>query len=218
MHVAIIPDGNRRWSKTNNKSLSEGYEKGAFVAKIIIKEAVALNIKYLTLFILSTENVNRSVEWIKLYTDGFMKHIMAASLEAIESGCKIQFLGNKKILGENVENMILEIEKKEPAVFKMNLNFCFGYSGRADIIQAVEKMISEKADAKDFNQFLLTKNMPDPDLIIRTSGEMRLSNFLLFESAYSELFFVENHWPDFTTEEFKKIIEDFNTRQRRFGK
>lgn len=218
MHVAIIPDGNRRWAKDNGKSIIEGYEQGIFVARDVVNKALVLGINYLTLFVLSTENANRSVTWIEAFTGVVKKNLKPMCLEAIQEGCKVQFLGDKKILGSDIEETILGIERQEPLVQKMQLNFCFGYSGRADIMNAVEKMMMVNANVKDLPQFLSTKNIPDPDLIMRTSGEMRISNFLLFESAYSEFFFTQEHWPDFTGEAFQKMIEKFNDRQRRFGK
>lgn len=218
MHVAIIPDGNRRWAKDNGKSIVEGYEQGILVVRDVVNKALVLGINYLTLFVLSTENVYRSMVWIESFAGVVKKNLKPMCLEAIQEGCKVQFLGNKKILGRDIEEAILDIERQEPLVQKMQLNFCFGYSGRADIIDAIEKMMVAKAQAKDLPQFLSTKNIPDPDLIMRTSGEMRMSNFLLFESAYSEFFFTQEHWPDFTGEIFQKMIEQFNKRQRRFGK
>lgn len=218
MHIAIIPDGNRRWAKDNNKSLLEGYEKGLAVAKEIVQISAEKNINYLTLFVLSTENISRSNSWIESFTGIIRKYLKPMCLDAIQNGCKIQFLGQKNILGKDIEKMILDIEEQSPSLLKMHLNFCFGYSGRSDILKAVEKMIEVKADVKDLPLFLSTKDMPDPDLIIRTSGEIRLSNFLIFESAYSELFFTKEHWPDFTAQKFEDILAEFNARQRRFGK
>jgi len=218
MHVAIIPDGNRRWAKARGLSVKQGYEGGIEAVREIVKESVRLEVSYLTIFLLSTENVMRTSEWLGMFSGLIKDRIMPMSLEAIADGCQIRFVGNKDILGEDIGDLLRDIETRRPKEHKLNLNFCFGYSGRADIMNAVQKMIETKADPKDFHQYLATKDLPDPDILIRTSGEIRLSNFLLFETAYSELFFVEEHWPDFSPEKLRSIVAEFKSRDRRFGK
>lgn len=218
MHVAIIPDGNRRWAKSRNLSVKKGYEEGVEVVRVAVKESVALSISNLTLFLLSTENVTRTTEWLAMFSGLIREKLMPISLEAIEAGCKITFIGDKDILGKDIGALLRDIESRHPTDHKLNLNFCFGYSGRVDIINAVRKMMAENAAPEDLPQYLSTKDLPSPDILIRTSGEIRLSNFLLFETAYSELFFVDEHWPDFTAERLRGIVTEFKSRDRRFGK
>jgi len=216
MHVAIVPDGNRRWARQNGKSIVQGYEQGKDVLRAIVEEAIRLDVQYLTFFVLSTENAKRSPEWIKNVQFIIKKFLTPTCEEAVKNGCKIRFIGDTSILGVEIKDLI-QLTQKDPKEIKLHLNFCVGYSGRADIIQAIGKMQKENAKPEDLPKFLSTKGLPDPDLIIRTSGEMRISNFLLFESAYSEFFFIQKHWPDFTKEDFGKIIKDFSNRERRFG-
>ena len=217
MHVAIICDGNRRWAKEHGLSTQEGYEKGIETVRITIEEAIKQGVQHLTLFVLSTENANRTPTWLSLFKKLIWSYLKSMSLEAIEAGCKIAFIGNKDILGHDIGEVIQEIETRNPQEIKLHLNFCFGYSGRQDIMQAVDQMIANNAKSEDLQKYLWTKNMPDPDLIIRTSGEYRLSNFLLFEGAYSELFFIKEHWPDFSPARLSQILEEFHQRERRFG-
>ncbi|USO02526.1 MAG: di-trans,poly-cis-decaprenylcistransferase [Alphaproteobacteria bacterium] len=216
MHVAIVPDGNRRWARNNGKSIIQGYEQGIDVLKATVEEAIKLNIQHLTFFVLSKENAKRSADWVKNIKFIFKKFLTPMCEEAVRQGCEIRFIGDTKILGGDVDDLI-QLAHKTPKETKLHLNFCLGYSGRSDIIQAVEKMIKVGAKPEEFPQFLSTVGLPDPEIVIRTSGEMRVSNFLLFESAYSEFFFIQKHWPDFTREDFHKVVEEFGQRERRFG-
>ena len=221
MHVAIICDGNRRWAKERNLSIKEGYQKAIETVKVLTQEAIDLNIQHLTLFVLSTENVNRTPAWVSLFKEIIIRYLKSMAMEAIQKGCKVSFLGHKDILGYNITELIQDIEQtqnSQETTPKLFLNLCFGYSGRQDLIDAVAKMKEVNADPKDLRQYLSTKTISDPDLIIRTSGEMRLSNFLLFESAYSELFFIQEHFPDFTKEKLRWILKEFEQRERRYGK
>jgi len=217
MHVAIIPDGNRRWAKDNNKSVTQGYEKGIEIVQKTVEEAIHLGIEYATFFVLSTENTKRSPLWLRGMKSLVKKYLLSICAEAVRNGCFVRFIGDTGALGEDVDALINSVKNPSSKEIKLHLTFCIGYSGRADIMKAVEKMIAAKAKSEDLPNFLSTRDLPDPDFIIRTSGEMRMSNFLLFESAYSELFFIKKHWPDFTKKDLQNIVKDFKQRERRFG-
>lgn len=216
MHVAIIPDGNRRWARDQKVSVKAGYEKGMEIVQIIVDAAIKCSISHLTFFTLSSENITRTPDWIAMFKSLIASSMHKLAKKAVANGCKIQFWGDRNILGKNLGEKLEEIESWNPEILKLNLNLCFGYSGRADIQQAAAKAI--QAQQSDIAPFLWTAGSPDPDIIIRTSGEMRISNFMLYQAAYSELFFIEEHWPDFTPEKFEIIVNQFRLRERRFGK
>ena len=217
MHIAIIPDGNRRWALDHHQSITQGYEQGIRAVKEIVKEALQHDVRCMTFFVLSTENAKRDAKWIGVIKAIFHHYFVPFCEEAIQHGCKLRFIGDSQILGDDIHHMILSVADRIPQETKMHLNFCVGYSGRSDMMQAVRRMIEAHADPEEFPKFLSTHGLPDPDIMIRTGGEMRVSNFLLFEMAYTELFFVKKYWPDFTKDDLKMIIQDFKQRERRFG-
>lgn len=216
MHIAIIPDGNRRWAKDQKLSVRAGYEKGIDVIQLIVGSAIKCKVSHLTFFAMSSENVKRASDWIIMFKSLIEHSIHKLTQKVIAQGCKIRFLGDKNALGHDLGKKLKSIENMNPDTLKLHLNLCFGYSGREDIQQATVKAM--QAHQGDITPFLWTAGIPDPDIIIRTSGEMRISNFMLYQSAYSELFFIEEHWPDFTAEKFEYIINQFHSRERRFGK
>ena len=140
MHVAVICDGNRRWAKENGLSTKEGYKKGIEVVKIIAEEAIRLKIQHLTLFVLSTENVNRTATWLSIFKELIREHLKSMAMDAIKKGCKISFLGNQDILGYEIGDLLRDIAKTEPKERKLFLNFCFGYSGRHGLQRQCKKL------------------------------------------------------------------------------
>lgn len=221
-HVCIVPDGNRRWAKAQNKTLFEGYKAGLEAIESTLKKAIALGISYLTFFIISTENSKRDRDWVYLMRKLTDLFLYPKCQEAMKEGAKIKFLGDKEILGSSYAKTLSAIEELSVKNTKICLNFCFGYSGREEIISAVKQVAKkikniDECTVDSFSEHLFTKGMPDPDLFIRTSGEKRISNFLLWQLAYTELYFDECFWPDFSESHFENAIQDFQKRQRRFG-
>ena len=221
-HVAIIPDGNRRWAKENGKNTYEGHKKGFEALIRIAKKARTLGIKVFTVWAFSTENWKRSKEEVsylmKLYETMLDKYLT----EALKDKIRIIHLGRKDRINENLKNKIINVEEKTKKFDKNYLCIALDYGGKDEIIRAISniKYQKSKVNENDFNQFLDTKDLPypNPDLIIRTSGEQRLSGFLLWQSQYSELVFIEKYLPDYTDDDFENTIKKFSARQRRFGK
>lgn len=226
-HVAIIMDGNGRWAKMRSKNRVYGHRQGIKVVKEIINYSVKRGIKHLTLYTFSSENWQRPQKEVNALM-GFLKiYLHKESDWLVDIGIKLNVIGDISKLPENVRHVIFDVKTKTAKCDKMVLNLALSYGGRDEILRAVKKLlymakegkITEKdVDEKHFGFFLDTANQPDPDLIIRTSGEYRISNFLLWQSAYSELYFTETLWPDFTVEEFEQALQDFMRRERRFGK
>lgn len=224
MNIGIIMDGNGRWAKRNSFNITKGHEQGINVVREIVEESVNQKISSLTLYAFSTEN------WLRPETEitGIKKLIIKAIdnqlTELLEQNVKLQFFGNISGFGKKVSSKISDAEKKtsfdDPSLV---LNIALGYGGRLDIINAVNKILGESKNKNviiDEEKFFSYLDAPlkDLDLLIRTGGEMRLSNFLLFHIAYTELFFTEKLWPDFTKEDYVNCIDSFSSRDRRFGK
>ena len=224
MNIGIIMDGNGRWAKRNSFNITKGHEQGINVVREIVEESVNQKISSLTLYAFSTEN------WLRPETEitGIKKLIIKAIdnqlTELLEQNVKLQFFGNISDFGKKVSSKISDAEKKtsfdDPSLV---LNIALGYGGRLDIINAVNKILGESKNKNviiDEEKFFSYLDAPlkDLDLLIRTGGEMRLSNFLLFHIAYTELFFTEKLWPDFTKEDYVNCIDSFSSRDRRFGK
>ena len=224
MNIGIIMDGNGRWAKRNSFNITKGHEQGINVVREIVEESVKQKISSLTLYAFSTEN------WLRPETEitGIKKLIIKAIdnqlTELLEQNVKLQFFGNISGFGKKVSSKISDAEKKtsfdDPSLV---LNIALGYGGRLDIINAVNKILGESKNKNviiDEEKFFSYLDAPlkDLDLLIRTGGEMRLSNFLLFHIAYTELFFTEKLWPDFTKEDYVNCIDSFLSRDRRFGK
>jgi len=224
MNIGIIMDGNGRWAKRNSFNITKGHEQGINVVREIVEESVKQKISSLTLYAFSTEN------WLRPETEitGIKKLIIKAIdnqlTELLEQNVKLQFFGNISGFDKKVSSKISDAEKKtsfdDPSLV---LNIALGYGGRLDIINAVNKILGESKNKNviiDEEKFFSYLDAPlkDLDLLIRTGGEMRLSNFLLFHIAYTELFFTEKLWPDFTKEDYVNCIDSFSSRDRRFGK
>lgn len=225
-HIAIILDGNRRWAKSKGKPASFGHKTGADTLEKIVRYANKIGIKYLTAYVFSTENWKRSQEEVSAlmmilqnYLDDFGKR---ADLENI----KINIIGNPNRLSEKMQKSINNCMERTKNNTGIVFNIALNYGGRDEILKAVRKIANEVKEnnlnpdeitENTIQENLYTKNQPDPDLVIRTSGEMRLSNFLLWQIAYSEFLFVQKNWPDFNEQDLDKAIEEYQKRTRKFG-
>lgn len=223
-HVAIIMDGNGRWAKKRHKSRVFGHRQGISVVKQVIDYSVKRGIKYLTLYTFSSENWQRPEMEVKALM-GFLKQYLKKEAKWLfEIGIKLNVIGNKEKLPEDVRLVVNEVEGYTKSCNNMVLNLALSYGGRDEILRAINKILEESKDKSlelnedTFGNFLDTAGQPDPDLIIRTSGEYRISNFLLWQSAYSEFYFTDTLWPDFTIEELEKALQSYMRRERRFGK
>ncbi len=222
VHTAIIMDGNGRWAKKRGLKRTEGHRKGVETVKRIVKVSVDYGMEFLTLYAFSTENWRRSKEEINFLFHLFVTAINEYIPELKENKIRINFIGDAGPLPEFVKRSIQYAFNETANNNRMILNIALDYGGRREIIEAIKKVLSSRKRVKiteeTFKDFLYTAGQPDPDLIIRTGGEKRLSNFLLYQSAYSELFFTDTLWPDFTEKEYLEILKDYSKRERRFGK
>lgn len=220
-HVAIIMDGNGRWARKRGLPRVAGHYKGAEVAEDIIEYCVELGIKHLTLFAFSTENWNRPKEEVKALFELMENYIRSKREKLYSLGVRVKFIGRRERLSKSLVNLMEEIERDSENFKNLFLNVAIDYGGRDDILRAVKKALQvqpSKLDEETFSQFLDLSCSPDPDLLIRTAGEKRISNFLLWNLAYTELYFTDTLWPDFTREEFMKALEDYSKRKRKFGR
>lgn len=226
-HIAIIMDGNGRWAKKRGLPRSVGHKKGAEVVKEITRAAGELGVKYLTLYAFSTENWQRDPEEVATLM-GLLRDYLKSDLKEIqENGVRIIFIGERQMLDADIVEQMAKIEAETAHNDKMTLCIAISYGARQEIVNAARKIavlarrediLPEDVDIKMFSDMLYTKDVPDPDLVIRTSGEQRISNYLLWQIAYAEFFFTPTLWPDFGKGELERIINDFNTRERRYGK
>jgi len=226
-HIAIIMDGNGRWAKKRGLPRSVGHKKGAEVVKEITRATGELGVKYLTLYAFSTENWQRDPEEVATLM-GLLRDYLKSDLKEIqENGVRIIFIGERQMLDADIVEQMAKIEAETAHNDKMTLCIAISYGARQEIVNAARKIavlarrgdiLPEDVDIKMFSDMLYTKDVPDPDLVIRTSGEQRISNYLLWQIAYAEFFFTPTLWPDFGKEELERIINDFNTRERRYGK
>lgn len=220
-------DGNGRWATKRALPRSLGHKKGAEVVKEITRAAGELGVKYLTLYAFSTENWQRDAKEVDALM-GLLREYLKSDLQELqEKGVKIVFIGERQMLPSDIVEAMRKLEADTVANDKLTLCIALSYGSRQEIVNAVQKIallakrgdISvEDIDIKMFSDMLYTKDIPDPDLVIRTSGERRVSNYLLWQIAYSEFFFSPVLWPDFTKKDLEDIIKDFNSRERRYGK
>lgn len=221
-HLAIIVDGNGRWAKNMGKIRSYGHLKGyENLKKIINYVNDNLDIKYISLFIFSTENFKRSKDEVDYLMNLFKKGFKEEKDIYIKKNMKVVFSGKKEGLSKDIISIIEEIESSTKDNTGLVVNFCLNYGGRSEIVDACKKIIDDKIDKNDITEDLfkdyLYNKLPDIDLMIRTSGEQRISNFMLWSLSYSELYFTKTYFPAFTTNELLEIIDDFNNRDRRYG-
>jgi undecaprenyl diphosphate synthase len=222
-HIGIIGDGNRRWARERGLPTLEGHRQGFQKMKDIGRWCLKRGIKILTFFAFSTENWNRSKEEVG-YLMWLLKMAMTKDIyELKKDGIKLKVIGNIDELSKDLQEAIKRAEEITKNNKKGILNIAINYGGRPEIVYAVKKIIEQKIPSKRItekvvNNNLYTAGLPDPDLIIRTSGEQRLSGFLLWQSAYSELYFITKYWPDFEEKDLDEVIREYSRRERRFGK
>ncbi|OGY22912.1 MAG: di-trans,poly-cis-decaprenylcistransferase [Candidatus Woykebacteria bacterium RBG_13_40_15] len=219
-HVGIIMDGNRRWAANKNLPSSAGHEAGAENLQRIVEVASKIGIKYLTVYALSTENLKsrKSIE-ISFLFNTMLKMTKSKFSSLNENGVRLKFIGDLSKLPKNVIKSFKDVEDKLSKNNKLILTAAINYGGRYEIISSVRKVVSDRQEISEdaINSNLYTAGIPEPDLIIRTGGRKRLSNFLLWQGTYSELYFTDTLWPDFNEKELKKALDDFHERVRNFG-
>jgi len=221
-HIGIIMDGNGRWAEMRNLPRIAGHKEGIEAVRRTVKAADKYKIKYLTLYSFSTENWKRPKEEIEFLFYLMEENLKKEGEELNKNNVKVRFSGRKWELPENLIKIMDYVENLTNENTGLNLIFAINYGGRIEIVDAVKKIVKncykeEEIDENLIKKFLYLPDVPDPDLIIRTSGEKRISNFLLWESAYSEFYFTEVLWPDFDENEFLKALIDYQNRKRKFG-
>ena len=225
-HVAIIMDGNGRWAKQHGKQRYEGHIAGVESVRRVLRAAKVGGVKYLTLYAFSTENWGRPTAEVEAIMELFCKSVVGETPELVKQGVKVQIIGERQRFSERVVELIDQIESNTAEGKELTLVLAFNYSSRREIMLATQQIARRVAEgelkAEDISeqtiaQSLMTETIPDPDLIIRTSGECRLSNFLLWQASYAEFYFPEVLWPDFDEEEFAKALEVYAQRERRYG-
>lgn len=225
-HVAIILDGNGRWAKSKGMPRNYGHAQGSKNVERICEEAWRMGIKYLTVYAFSTENWNRPKDEVDALMKLLRSYMKTCLKTAAKNDMKIRVIGDKTRLDEDIRSRIDELEKSTVDNQGLNFQIAINYGSRDEILRAVRKIAREAAegslqaeeiDERTLEEHLDTHGIPDPDLLIRTSGEQRLSNYLLWQLAYSEFYFTDVHWPDFTREELVKAVEQYNKRERRYG-
>ena len=218
-HVAIIMDGNGRWGLKYKNSRNAGHRAGLDTVEKIIKESLKSKIEFLTLYTFSTENWKRPKKEI-FFLFKLLEVFLTKKLnELIKTGIRLKFLGDKKIFSKKLKSLIKESEKKTSKNRKLRINLALNYGSKDEIINAIKIINNTKKNItkKNIEKYLYTKNIPDPDLLIRTGNTKRLSNFLLWQLAYTEIFFEKKLWPDFNTRDYKKILNKFKLLKRNFG-
>ena len=225
-HIAIIMDGNRRWAKAQGKPASFGHKEGAKTLEKIVRYANKIGLGYITVYAFSTENWKRAEEEVKALMLLLQNYLDDYSKRADTENIRVKILGDISALSEGMQKSIIKCMERTKNNTGVTFNIALNYGGRNEIVKAVkeiaEKVKSGEIKPEDINEdiisgHLYTKNEPDPDLVIRTSGELRLSNFLPWQSVYSELLFIQKNWPDFTEEDLDNAILEYQKRTRKFG-
>lgn len=225
-HVAIIMDGNGRWAEQRGQPRLVGHHAGAKRIREIVESCPAVGVKYLTIFAFSTENWKRTQSEVSGLMRLFKRYIRRESQNLVDDGVRVRFIGDRINLNEQLVSTMDELELLTAYNQKVNLTIALNYGGRDEVTRAVQRLArkveqqrltAKEVSAKVLAGFLDTHFLPDPDLVIRTSGEARISNFLLWQSAYAEYEFIETLWPDFNSQEFSQLVLQFRTRERRYG-
>ena len=214
-YVAIITDGNGRWARARGVPVNDGHSAGADTVKARLRDAAELGIEELTVYSFSTENWSRPAEEVQGLMEMFSQRIAGETPELHEEGVRMRFIGRREGVGERLAEQMRWAEELTRANSRITLFVAFNYGGRAEIVDAARRFTGTTEE--EFRACLYAPEMHDPDLIIRTSGERRLSNYLLWQSAYSELVFREELWPDFTREALEQSLAEYAERRRRFG-
>jgi undecaprenyl diphosphate synthase len=214
-YLAIITDGNGRWAREHGVPVNEGHNAGADTVKARLRDAAELGIEELTVYSFSTENWSRPEAEVQGLMEMFSRRIASETPELDKEGVRMRFIGRRDGVSEQLSEQMSWAEALTATNERITLFVAFNYGGRAEILDAA--LAFQGGDEEDFRQLLYAPEMHDPDLIIRTSGERRLSNYLLWQSAYSELIFREELWPDFTREALEQSLAEFSERRRRFG-
>ena len=223
-HLGIIIDGNRRWAKKRGLPSYEGHRRGLEKVKKIGEWCRKKGIKILTLYVFSTENWHRSKSEVNYLMKLLSRALSKKNIkDLIKKGIKLKVIGQKERLPKSLLKKVKEAEKLTENGNKGILNLAISYGGRAEIVHAVKNIVKKKTPLKEIDedtikQNLWTKNLPDPDLIIRTGGAQRLSNFLTWQSVYSEFYFTKKYWPEFNEKDLVRALDDYSSRQRRFGR
>ena len=226
-HVAIIMDGNGRWAKKIGKKRAFGHENGTKSVRECINQSMKLGIKNLTLYVFSTENWNRPKFEINALMDLLVYSLEKERLNLIDNGIKLNVIGDLETLKEKPKSKLKGIISETKSNKKLNLNLAISYGSKQEIVNAIREVSdkvknniisSKNIDENIINEHLYTRNLPNVDLLIRTGGEKRVSNFLLWQIAYAEMYFTDILWPDFKKEDFIDALDDYQKRERRFGK
>lgn len=225
-HIAIIMDGNRRWAKEHNVPIQMGHKEGAKTIEKIVKYANQIGLKYITVYAFSTENWKRSQEEVSWLMQLLQNYLDEYSKRADTQNIKIRVLGDMSALSQGLQNSIVEAIERTKNNTGTSFNIALNYGGRDEIVKATQKIAKQVQEGtlsiEDINEEVLSNNMytydmPDPDLMIRTSGELRTSGFLMWQLAYTEFLFVDKYWPDFTEKDLDDAIEAYGKRKRKFG-
>ena len=219
-HVAFIMDGNRRWAKKNNFPIIDGHKKGAEIIKKIVNKSIKLKIKYLTFFGFSTENWNRSRREVVQLQSLLKYYLDSETHNFMKNKINFSFIGDVGKFDDPIKNKLHNLKKITNKFDKLFFTLALGYGSRDEILGSINKLLKKnktKITEKNISENLMTSHLPDPDLVIRTSGEKRLSNFLLWQIAYSELYFTKTQWPDFEVNRYMTALRNFVNRKRRYG-
>lgn len=226
-HIAIILDGNGRWAKAKGMPRNYGHAQGSKNVERICEEAYKMGVKYLTVYAFSTENWNRPKSEVDALMNLLRNYMKTCIKTAEKNRMRVRVIGDISRLDEDIQKRILELEEASKENDGLNFQIAINYGSRDEMVRAMKLMMQDIKDGKmaieeisedRFSGYLDTRGIPDPDLMIRTSGEQRLSNYLLWQLAYTEFYFTEVPWPDFSKEELEKAIEQYNNRDRRYGK
>lgn len=233
-HIALIMDGNGRWARGKGKPRTFGHKKGSETLKQICKDAYNLGVEYVTVYAFSTENWKRSTEEVSFLMNLLRSYLKESIKNAKENNMRVRVIGRRDDLALDIQSAIVDMEEASKDFTGLNLIIALNYGGRDEIVRGMKEMyksiliksennqlsltdLIDNITEEQFNKYLDTKEIPEPDLLIRTSGEFRTSNFLPWQIAYTEFYFTDKHWPDFDKNELEKAIHYYNNRDRRFG-
>jgi undecaprenyl diphosphate synthase len=217
--VAIVMDGNGRWATAKGVSVAEGHRAGSRALRPVVETAIDVGVESLAVYAFSTENWTRPGDEVEALMEIFGETIDRELVDLAKEGVRTRFVGRRDRAPDWLRAKLAELERATELETRLNLWIAFDYGGRAELVEAARRIAESGAevDEESFGRYLYAPEMPDPDLVIRTSGELRVSNFLLWQSAYAEFAFIDTLWPDFGPKEFRAAIEDYASRRRRFG-